>query len=196
MNLYLDEKMAKEKGIDNTELYLKLSNLYKKTFEDYMKSLIDLKKYDDMIKNSDLNFSIPELQNPTLNALNEYLNLDFIYNLNNYFVEKLSVEDIELLKNNTNLTLLVKRTYKTVLVYGNEKCNVCYGPSSDINFARNDAVVFKLYYKIIDDNNDLDIFLAKDKKIKELINFVVNSIKNEVESKLDINCDFLIEMCM
>ena len=202
MILYFNQKLAVDKKIDDLNLYIKLSNLYKKYFENYLCSIVDLKKYDSMFFNSDLNFGVPNVENPTLNILDEFMSTSFIYNLNYYFVEKLSIDDLKLLQSgdNDSLSDMIKRTYKDVIkntsVSLDESYNLCYGESTDTNFARNDAVVFKIYYKIDDNNNDIDEFLVKDKKIKEFLDYVISSIKTEVEKKLDINCDILTEMCI
>ena len=202
MILYFNQKSAIEKKIDDINLYIKLSNLYKRYFEEFLCSIVDLKKYDLMFKDSDLGFSACNVDNPTLNILNDYLSTSFIYNLNYYFVEKLSVDDLEILQDD-NFDLLmdmIRRTYKDVLKNDSasldEDYNICYGESTDTNFARNDAIVFKIYYKIDDDNNDITEFLIKDKKIKNFLDYVISSIKNEIEKKLDINCDILTEMCI
>ncbi len=206
---YSNKDLAIEKGLivdDDNSLYMELSNLYKSIFADFLLSKISLKKYDDEISNSSLDFYKPNLENPTFNELDEYNGLNYIYILNNFYVEKLSKQDIEIFKNSLinddinseKLTCIVEKTYKEIvkldcLGMEDQQFNLCYGPSAPFNFAKNDALVLKIYYGITEHNEEKEEALERFKKIDNFIDELSKQLKTEIKEKLNINCDILTE---
>ena len=89
-----NENLIKSKNI-SLEEYGILKKTYKQLFEIYLQNKIDLKLYDNKIKNSDLDFGkgYPTKSN-LINDLGEYLGLDYIYIINDFFIEKLSINDL------------------------------------------------------------------------------------------------------
>ena len=159
MNRDINIELAREKGLivdDNNELYIIIENLYKYLFEYYLINKVNLKLYDDEILNSNLDFGISHPSNEEKgNILNDYINLKYIYILNNFFIEKLSLDDINKLKESLNIKYLkpnkelleiINRTYKDVIWnnytykgYVDNNYNVYYGEFQPENFVDNDS---------------------------------------------------------
>ena len=201
-----NKKMAVEKGLfimDDATKYNELVKIYKYLLEYYINSKIDLLKYEELIRDSGLYIGI----NSKYKLLNEFLKLDYIFLINNLFVEKLSVEDINLIMTKFNkenisdeLIGIVERTYKDVIYdnyfkgeYQNIIYKVCYGPVVPFNMVDNNAVVFKIYYgkNLID--KDGDDFIKLHEKQLAFFDDLINKIKNEVKEKLNVNCEVLLE---
>ena len=70
---------------------------------------------------------------------------------------------------------------------------VCYGPMVPINFADNNALVFKIYYgkNLVDLDGD-DFIELHDKQLAFFDN-LISEFKNVVKEKLDVNCEVLLE---
>ena len=210
----MNRELTIEKGLiinDDKSLYIRLENLYKYLFEAYLINKINLKEYDDEIVNSGLYFGVPHPNKDELiSGLNEYLGLNYIYLVNNFYIEKLSKEDIDILikyANTNNITLnnellnVIERTYNDVIKnnylkgeYSDNKYQVCYGKYAiPSNFADNDALVFKIYYskntKQLNDNE----FIENIKKQKEFMNSLKDKIEQEVREKMNISCNVLFD---
>ena len=204
INIYRELAVSKNLIIDgNEEKYNLLVRNYKYLLEYYINSKIDLLKYDNMIKNSDLSIGT----NSKYKSINEYLNLDYIFLINNLFVEKLSNEDINEILNKFNkddisneLITIVERTYKDVILdnyredgYTDKIYKVCYGPIVPRNMVNNNSLVFKLVYgrNLIDVEGDK--FIGLHKKQLMFLEDVINKLKEEVSNKLNIDCEVLLE---
>ena len=139
--------------------------------------------------------------------MNMYFDLDYIFLINNLFIEKLDESDLNLLKefnkNNVSNELIdmIKRTYKDIIKdnylngeYTDKVYKVCYGPVVPINFVDNDSLVFKIYYgKNTKEILDTKEFVTLNKKQIELFNGLVDDIKKDVKNKLNIKCEILLE---
>lgn len=201
----INENMACEKGLiineDKTKYY-EIVKKYKYLFEYYLSSIINFSKYDKLIEASNLYIG----KNKKYKALNAYINSDYLFLINNFFVEKLSVDDLKLISNfdqdviSNELMELIKRTYKDIIKdnyyegeYTDKTYQVCYGPIIPENFVDNDSLVFKIYY-----GRNLKDF-AKDDFIKihkEQLNFfkqLINEIKRDIMDNFSVKCEILIE---
>lgn len=203
-------ELIKSKSISDEE-YIILKKTYKQLFEIYLQSKIDLKLYDNKIKNSDLDFGQGHpVKINLINDLGEYLGLNYIFIINDFFVEKLSINDLNELrrvyqekKYNLNTKKMVERTYKDVLnnnfVNGEFKdvpFNRCYGPMVPKNFALSDSLVIKIIFgKNIKQYND-DEYLANAKAKTNFLNTLSNELKKEIEEKLGIRVTILREKIM
>lgn len=200
-----NKELINEKGLinnDDTKKYDKLIKNYKYLLEYYISTKVDLSKYEKIIKSSDLGISI----NPKYKSLNEYFNFDYIFLINNLFVEKLSLEDIDKLinLNKDNITSeilnIIEKTYKEVILdnyydncYHDEAYKVCYGDAILSNFVDNNALVFKIYYGKNSINLDGDEFLKLHEKQLSFLKDLIDIIKKDVKEKLNINCEILLE---
>ena len=188
-------------GYPNREKYLKYENLYKKYFEVYVFSLVNLKKYDDLINNSELGFGLVKGNIQLKSQLNEYLNLNHIYILNNFYVEKLNGEELEILNSNNNeeVLALIKRTYKEIIKYTRENQNMRFkinytNSSSEDVLSFNDELVIHIYYgSNTKKYNTKEAYLKNYIEKKEFLEQLKNQISIEIKQKLDIDSSILFK---
>lgn len=195
-----NENLIKSKNI-SLEEYGILKKTYKQLFEIYLQNKIDLKLYDNKIKNSDLDFGKghPTKSN-LINDLGEYLGLNYIYIINDFFIEKLSINNLNELrkvyqekKYNINTIKMIEKTYKEVLnnnfvngKYVNEPFNRCYGPVIPKNFALSDSLVIKIIFgKNMKQYNDEE-YLVNAKAKTNFLNILCNDLKKGIEENLEI----------
>lgn len=205
-----NENLIKSKNI-SLEEYGILKKIYKQLFEIYLQNKIDLKLYDNKIKNSDLDFGKghPTKSN-VINDLGEYLGLDYIYIINDFFIEKLSVNDLNELrkvyqekKYNINTIKIIEKTYKDVLnnnfvngKYINEPFNRCYGPMIPKNFALSDSLVIKIIFGKNTKQYDDEEYLVNAKAKTNFLNILCNDLKKGIEENLEIRVTILREKVM
>ena len=205
-----NENLIKSKNI-SLEEYVILKKTYKQLFEIYLQNKIDLKLYDNKIKNSDLDFGkgYPTKSN-LINDLGEYLGLDYIYIINDFFIEKLSINDLNELrkvyqekKYNINTIKMIEKTYKEVLnnnfvngKYVNEPFNRCYGPVIPKNFALSDSLVIKIIFGKNTKQYDDEEYLVNAKAKTNFLNILCNDLKKEIEENLGIKVTILREKVM
>ncbi len=208
MNEKINKKLAINKGLildNNFDLYIKLENLYKNLFEKYLNTKINLNIYDEKLKNSDLDFGLPSPTKKQLTSgLNEYLDLKYIYILNNFFIEKLDNEDINSLKDelekdvidlNENLINIIERTYKEIInnnyykgSYIEKNYNVCYGDITLDSYAPNNALVLKIFYGKNTKEFNHEEFIKNIKEKKIFLQKFSEELKEEIEKNLNIKC--------
>ena len=193
-------ELASHKGIDDN-LYNKLEAKYKYLLEYFLGTEIDFKKYEKKIENSNLNIG----KNGKYKKINLYLDLDYIFVLNNLFIEKLNMDDINLLRNfngdvNSDLIELIKRTYKDVIYdnylkegYSDNIYKVCYGDVVPTNFVDNDSLVLKIFYGKNTKNIDGKEFIALHEKQLNFFHRLINELIKEIKDKLNIKCEILLE---
>ena len=157
------ELMIKKGLYENNKvnnMYNLLFKNYKIILEKYLMSLLSLKKYDEMLKESELRFI--KLSNDDIDyyQLFSTMKLDYLYLRNNLYIEKLSVEDInkvcklsdyDLVNPGEDLFKLVERTFLNIINPGNSssaKHMVCYGIDSDEYWFESDQLVFGLRYNM------------------------------------------------
>ena len=184
----------------NRENYRELENIYKKYFEIYLNSQINLKEYDESMKNSELDFGILQSKVNIKSNLEEYLNLNYFYILNNFYIEKLTDEEKQILMSNNEEEIfnLIKNTYKNIITYTREdipnnrfKINYTFSTSKE-SFSYNDELVVAIYYgkntiDLISKENYLDNYNKK----QEFLNDLSNNLSNEIKSKLDLDCKII-----
>lgn len=205
-----NENLIKSKNI-SLEEYGILKKTYKQLFEIYLQNKIDLKLYDNKIKNSDLDFGkgYPTKSN-LINDLGEYLGLDYIYIINDFFIEKLSINDLNELrkvyqekKYNINTIKIIEKTYKDVLnnnfvngKYVNQPFNRCYGSVIPKNFALSDSLVIKIIFGKNTKQYDDEEYLVNAKAKTNFLNILCNDLKKEIEENLGIKVTILREKVM
>ena len=205
-----NENLIKSKNI-SLEEYVILKKAYKQLFEIYLQNKINLKSYDNKIKHSDLDCGSghPNKSN-VINDLGEYLRLDYIYIINDFFIEKLSINDLNELrkvyqekKYNINTIKMIEKTYKEVLnnnfvngKYVNEPFNRCYGPMMPKNFALSDSLVIKIIFGKNTKQYDDAKYLVNAKAKTNFLNILSNDLKKEIEEKLGIRVTILREKVM
>ena len=196
-------ELAKAKGLitDNDNLYKELEKKYKYILEYYLNTIIDFSIYENMISSSNLYIG----KNKKYQDLNEYLKLDYLFFINNLFIEKLDDNNLTLLKNfnKDNITdevvNMIKNTYSDVIKdnyfkekYTDQIYKVCYGPVVPNNFVDNNSLVFRFIYgkNLIDLNGDE--FFELNRKQQKYINDTLDNLKKELLDKTGIKAEILI----
>ncbi|MCI9433721.1 MAG: hypothetical protein HFI86_00400 [Bacilli bacterium] len=192
---------ANNKGLitDNNlnENYFKVLTLYKKILNKYLVDTLNLKKYDGIIKTSELNFIPNSKENQDIYQYTSNMGMDYLYIRNNLFIERLTSNQLNLLidaydKNlvSKDVTDIVISTYKDVIKYYNDKpdsMNVHYGLFNPSFFAPNNSIVIGFNIDLFADNglND-DEWTGNFFNQMEFINQFQNQMSVELKSKLDI----------
>ena len=193
MNLYINRTLAKEKGLiidESTKRYNELESYYKYLFENFLLSKINLYFFVDKINKSEIGFECPIVNKKVPSGLKEYFTFNYIFNVNDFFIEKLSKEDLLLLSssydrkisNSIQLTDLIRRTYKYVI------------KNDSIDTLNNGSIILKIYYKLKERNDDMDIYIERFKSALEFIDGIRFDIHELVERELNTNCDVLVHM--
>ena len=199
--------LAMEKGIiidNNFANYEQLVEIYKLLFTKYLEFKIDLKKYDDRILNSDLDFGIMPDSNKSTYQRRSFLNLNYIYIRSNFYIEKLDLEDIKFLNNvNVNnfslsqdIINFIERTYKDVINdnyrHGKyvDNTNTCYGAFIPDNIVDSKLLAICIQYG---KNNKQysDKEYLKNSKLKNV--FLKNlAMELKIDFKENLNMDIAV----
>lgn len=208
----MNENLAQEKKLlenNNKEKYIYLENMYKFYFEKYLCKKVNILKYDNEIKNSNLDFGISK-KKIILNGLKEFLNTKYICLLNNFYIEKLSLEQIKVLEDHTNnkkyelteeIEEVIRSTYKEVIKkdysrgkYIEKRFSISYGTEMvPENFAYNDDLVLKIFYSRNERKLEDKDFIKNLRDKKQFLEIISNRIIDEINEKLNITCTVLKE---
>lgn len=207
----INKKLANEKKLikeDNYINYLYVQALYKKAFEKYLSLNIDLSIYDKKLSESELDFGIILDERKTVFHKNSYLNLNYIYIRNYFYVEKLSVDYIKIFferLNNHNyeidniLLKIVQETYSDV-INDNYKHNeykedttTCYGPIIPSNIVNSKSLVLVIQYGRNNKSYTDEEFLINQLKKKQFIRDIAEKMEKEITKILGIESKVLIE---
>lgn len=209
----MNENLAIQKGLiinGNNERYVYIQNIYKYFFEKYLLEKINILHYNNLIKDSNLDFGVPHPTKEELATnLNEYFNFEYIYLINSFFVEKLSIEQINMLVEcsirkdfafSLEIREMIESTYKEVIrknffkgEYVDKRYKVCYGAVTSSNFANNDELVLKILYSRNTKQLSDSEYIVNIKEKKKYLNDLTKLLKEEILSKLGVECTVLIE---
>ena len=166
--LNYDLDLAIEKGIATSEgfsnMYLNMRALYRKVLEQYLSERLSLETFDEMLKNSDLGFISIATERMNFYQRHSTFGLQYIYLRSNLPIERLSIEDLDILMNSIEagssevteeLLSLVSRTYRDIIiVHPHLELNIPIGFSNDgENIAPNNALVFEIGHTFEIDEN-------------------------------------------
>ena len=197
-----DINLAVDKGLSDShqgfgEEYLKIQAFYRKTLEQHLLDLLDLKHYDDILTENELRF-IP-LADDDMSFYQKYSTLDlkFIYLRNNLPIERLSKEDLDTIRffmNETKsdiseLNRLVGITYQgLILAHDDLESDVPVSYSNGgRNIAHNNALVLEIGHATEYDENDNFADAANETKKGQFIrNDFIPLMEKELSEKLDI----------
>lgn len=178
--------------------YLSLYSMYSSLLENYLINKLSLKDYDDMIKDSGLNFIDIDFNEMDIYQRAYSNELSYIYLRNNIYIERLSIEEKEFLNDilyevvkptDSEIDNFIERTYKKVLFENiNNNGDVLmtnFGPESGNFMVPNNALVLGIRYDEFNQANMDDS--TWDKNNKEQIKFLLN-IEDQLinNSNLDI----------
>lgn len=171
--------------------YWILYSKYRYLIEQYFLKKLNLDTYDNRIKNSKLTFK--PMNDNEKNAYQRYssMNLSFITLLNNKYIERLSIEDLQKLREATEIELqFIERTYKELIIP--EVLDNCtsinyLSATSSGNFVNPEAIVFYINYERNGvGNTDIERTINLIKKDE-----YISSIKEEIKQN---NKDYTIKV--
>ena len=153
--------------------YMKIYNIYRKFYTEYIIEKFNLKKYDSQISESNLKFEVLEEKRLDIYQYFSSDILKYFYVRNNIYVERLSEEHKKFLlekfekkdfKYDEKTKEIIKNTYRDIIYEGDidnkKKATISYGPESAPFFAPKDAIVIGVRYdkakniKLFTDNQD------------------------------------------
>lgn len=190
----LSERNLSTKKNELTEEYISLQALYRKAFSWYIEDILTLSTYEQQIKESDYVLSGNEN-----NHVYDYIDSDYFYLISTCYIERLSNEDIELLKDiwekyglsidresedASKLLELVKETYDYVVCesYGDEEPYIFYLNDWTQYQTHSKAIILGVGVVVRDHDSNWEARLDYLAKLKEEIE---NDAK-ETELKSDI----------
>lgn len=206
----MDKELAIEKGLiigEDASLYTQLQNAYKKLFIEFLLSNTKLQEYDNQIDTSDLGFKPVEMKDNSIanNTIgekstpteeNKIKSLKYFFLLNRFYIERLSVAEIETLRTySTTGSNYTEEMYNFVISTINrvsiisykgvkkldETSEICYGTPTSDNVATNGTVVLSLEYNNDFKTENYDEFIGNYNTKLTLI----KSIKNAFEAELN-----------
>lgn len=202
-NIYLISNL-KQMTEDDKKKYLLKYSVYRKLFTEYIMQKLNLKKYDEEITNSGLDFIPNKEQDMDIYQYFSSEELKYFYIRNNIYIEKLEKEEEDLLQEkieNKNYDLdekskkMIEQTYKKVILEdvlrNGKKCITNYGPDSSSFMAPNDAIIIGIRYDEFLENglSDKEWDELHDKQllyIVELRNKMQENLKQEIQIPIAI----------
>lgn len=190
------KELAYEKNLikeENYELYRKILNKYRFSLEQYLNKIINFSALDIEIENIKLHFS------PS-NKAKEYfkeskLSSKYFFCLNQFYIEKLSIEDIKILERensvNDEVIEVIQRTLKDI-ISKEGVTNITYGYASPKRIVKNGTLVLEMILGKTDYNVPAKFFLENKRKQDIFINNITNDIKVKIKKVLDIDVQILI----
>ncbi len=199
----MNKNIWKEIGL-NEDNYNVIENEYKRVFECKLLSKINLASYEKEIDDSDFGFGKLEVDIKIKSGLKEFLELNHFYVLNNFQIDKLEKNEIEILINGSEeqKSDLIAKTYKEVIwnnyhngEYLQEPYKINYLYSNGNNgYAYNNELVIIIYYgKNIKEYGSKEKYLDNFIEKRIFLRDISSRISDEVKQKLDISCKVLYE---
>ena len=196
----MNKERIKELGLSDED-YLKYANEYKKIFEGILESKVHLSNYDRTLEASELGFGSINRKIELNSGLDEFLNLKYIWILNNFYIEKLSKEQLAILISGTEEAKqsLVLSTYKDIILtnyhrgeYINQRYKINLTDSTSLNdFSFNDELVLGIFFgenKVKSNTKEdyLNLYEKKKDYLKRFNNQLITEIKNNlgIETKI------------
>ena len=173
-------ELIKEKGFGEdkpNEEYFELLNRYIKLFGQYLMEILPLEQIDTNMKNHESKFVPVKDEDKDFYQITSPLSLEYIYLRNNFYIEKLSKEDLDILRTKDSLDgetrEFIKRTYLNVINPYEDKEVIFYGPENSRHLCDSTDVVLGIRY---DEFSDIGLsneefqqrFLEQQQKIGSL----------------------------
>lgn len=203
----INHNLIKEKNILKSSIYLQVQGLYQKVLDYYILNNSSIKKYDDMISNSGLDFGLIDEKHKHIHHINSYLNLKYIYVRNFLFIEKLNMQQLSYIYNkilindlniDNQLIEIVKNTYKDVIndnyKHGEYKQNTtaCYGSVIPDNIVASNSLVFCIHYGKNNIKLEKEAFLNNYKEKRTFLDNLKQDMEINLSKELNINVKILI----
>lgn len=191
------KELAIQKGLvigTDDSVYKKVLKVYKLGFEVLLNNKINLVLIDEKINESGCSF------NPSIKAKEIYkenvLCSNYIYCLNQFYIEKLGKEDIEKLKGkervDEEVLRIVERTLKEVIQKEGVGM-ITYGQATPDTIIKNGTLVLKFIYGKNKEKFGKEEFMIVYKKQKEYIQKLVSYIETEIQNKWNIPAKVLVD---
>jgi len=194
------EEMSEQQKND----YISMYNLYRKLFSEYIMGKLELKKYDDELTNSSLNFKCVDEEKMDVYQYCTSDELKYLYIRNNIHIERLSDQEKNFLINrlrdikdelDEEARQLVQSTYQKLIfedVGKDGKQHITfYGPDSMNYTARNDSLIIGMRYDEFD-LNGLDDEAWDELHTKQLMDLREMFYKLVIEQKGKVNVPITI----
>ena len=194
--LFFDKLTDEEK-----KEYLLLYSLYSNYLYNYLIQLLNLKEYDNLLKNSDKNFVVIDDDNKDLYQFLSNGFLNYIYIRNNIYLERLNEEEYKFLKNrlianNLGYDNLAKKfidnTYKKVIlenVSDKNHVKINYGPDNYQFYQMDNALILGIRYdNYYRENNINDQEWEKESNDRELIvDIMIEMLSKTLKKNIEIS---------
>lgn len=178
---------------DDDTLLKQIEMKYKRAFEKMLNEELYLYEIDNKLEQAQLLFAPSTI---TLKDKNTQIQSNYIRCLNQFYVEELEMNELEILKNYEDLSEqimdIVRKTYKKVLTKRNSK-TICYNPATPERIIKNGTLVFELSYGKNQHKVSDTEYLTLIRKQKELLNNIIQDLEKTVLNKWNIPCKVLIE---
>ena len=184
--------------------YIELYCKYRQLFTEFLIKKLNLKEYDNIIGNSNLNIPVTPEENMDIYQYFSSNILKYVYVRNNIYIERLTQEEIEYLKkidsleigNNTDVLNFINSTYKKVIFEdvskNKEKHTIMFGPDSKDYLSSNYSVVIGLrydeFYDEPEETNDKweELYYQRELFISNVIKKMENDLNNILETPISI----------
>lgn len=178
------------------ERYILIYNVYRNLFTKFICNKLELKKYDDKIKESALNFIENKKETMDMYQLFSSDILKYFYIRNNIYIEQLNEEEMKFFlekSNDSNLKFdeetnkMINSTWEKVIfedaLKNEKKCIVSFGPDNSRFFAQNNSLVIGFRYDKFakTDLNDEEwkkLYFEQLKYVNMVINEMEENLKN------------------
>lgn len=184
--------------------YVLVYNLYRKIFTKYIIDTLELKKYDNELRNSKLNFKSIDEENMDIYQYFSSNELKFFYIRNNIYIDRLNEQEIKFLINKTkdnNLELdeeiknFVEHTYEKLIFEDvgkdGKKYITFYGPNSSNYAAENDSLVLGMRYNEfdlngLDDDSWDELNIEQNMYLPDVFYKLVSEQKDKVSIPIEV----------
>lgn len=198
-----DYEQAYEKGLLEdgvfTEKYNIIVDNYKRILGSILEKKLNLSKYDEQIKKSGLYFKPVKEEDKDMYQNTSLLGLDYIYIRNNFYVERLEKEKLQLLEDLNKSKDAIKEVVKMVLdTYPmviredrKEECMVAYGPFTSYFFAPCDSLVLgirrdKWDRENVPEEKKDDIYFEQEEYFRNIIVDMKNNFKEKFSVPISV----------
>ena len=186
-------------SLDERKRYVKLYNLYRKCFTEYIINKLNLKYYDDKILNSNLNFKAVNKKDMDIYQYFSSDELKYLYIRNNIYLENLTEDERLFLNNLLNdknyefdkrIETFIEETYERVIFENickdDKEYMVFYGTNAECYMASNKSFILGLRYDdfTFEDTNEELWEKQYEKQTLEFLPKLISEMKKKFEKEL------------
>lgn len=191
------KKLALEKGLivnEDCSIYRKVLDLYKEGFEMFLNHTLKIKEYDKLIDDSNLYFGVSTTKE------NQYksskLDSKYLVCLNQFYVEKLSINDINTLKNkdgvDSEVANIIMQTFVDIITKDGAT-SVSYVPVTPDSIVPNPSIVLSFMYGKNSKSLTGEAFKENLHKQREFIKEFSNKLEKKILDSLGVSGKVLVD---